>query len=81
MDALILYVSIGSGHRRAAEVLAETFTRQVGWTCLPVDVLTLVWSGLPSLANNMNAWLLKLAASFYEHYWGCLLYTSPSPRD
>ncbi|MBK8934348.1 MAG: hypothetical protein IPM76_18935 [Chloroflexi bacterium] len=70
MDALILYVSIGSGHRRAAEVLAETFTRQVGWTCLPVDVLTLVWSGLPSLANNMNAWLLKLAASFYEHYWG-----------
>lgn len=70
MDAIILYVSIGSGHRRAAEVLAETFTRQYGWSCLPVDLLSLVWSGLPGLANTMCAWLLKLSASFYDHYWG-----------
>ena len=69
MDALIIYVSIGSGHRRAAEVLAETFTRQLGWRCHTVDLLSTLWPGLPSLANNLSAWLLKIAASFYDQYW------------
>jgi len=69
VDALIIYVSIGSGHRRAAEVLAETFTRQLGWRCRTVDLLSTLWPRLPNLANNLSAWLLKIAASFYDQYW------------
>ncbi|MBK8986126.1 MAG: hypothetical protein IPM39_08590 [Chloroflexi bacterium] len=69
MNALILYVSIGSGHRRAAEVLADTFARQFGWRCHTVDLLSVVSPRLPDLANSLSALLLKIAASFYDQYW------------
>ena len=64
-----MYVSIGSGHRRAAEVLAETFTSQLGWRCRTVDLLSILWPRLPDLANSLSAWLLKIAAAFYDQYW------------
>jgi len=69
VDALILYVSIGSGHRRAAEVLAETFSQQLGWCCHTADFLATLSPRLPNLANNLNAWMLKFAASTYDQYW------------
>ncbi|MCA9875170.1 MAG: hypothetical protein H6659_02090 [Ardenticatenaceae bacterium] len=69
MDALILYVSIGSGHQRAAEVLAETLTWQLGWQCQTRDLLSVLSPRFPYLANHVSARLLKLAASFYDRYW------------
>jgi len=62
-------VSIGSGHRRAAEVLAESLTRQSGWRCHTLDLLAALWPHLPNLANQASALLLKVAASVYDQYW------------
>lgn len=68
-DVLILYAAIGSGHRRAAEALAETLTGRFGRACQVVDVLAAVWPHLPAVANNLYALTLKFFPSWYDQMW------------
>jgi processive 1,2-diacylglycerol beta-glucosyltransferase len=68
-DILILYAAIGSGHRRAAEALAEALTGQFGYSCRVVDVLAAIWPRLPAVANNLYALTLKFFPVWYDHLW------------
>ena len=68
-DILILYAAIGSGHRRAAEALAEALTGQFGYACQVVDVLAAIWPRLPAVANNLYALMLKFFPGWYDQIW------------
>ena len=46
--------------------------------------LQALWSPIRPFSGAINTMMFILVASvtlFFERVWGCLLYTSPSPRD
>ena len=67
----------------AAEAAVAWYQSRLGFVCSASDVLT-----GPELATlfqwpestRLQRWILRLGEETLQ-IWGCLLYTSPSPRD